>query len=98
VVNFKVGDHITGGDIFGKVIENSIVDHWIMLRPDAMGTITWLAENGDYVLTDELIEIEFNGKKSRYGMLQTWPVRSPRPVIEHTHTHTLLRICVILYH
>jgi len=47
-----------------------------------MGTITWLAENGDYQLTDELIEIEFNGKKSRYGMLQTWPVRSPRPVVE----------------
>lgn len=81
-VNFKVGDHITGGDIYGKVIENSIVDHWIMMRPDAMGTITWMAENGEYQLTDELIEIEFNGKKSRHSMLQTWPVRSPRPVVE----------------
>jgi V-type H+-transporting ATPase subunit A len=58
-VNVKVGDHITGGDIYGKVIENSIVDHWIMLRPDAMGTITWMADNGEYTLTDELIEIEF---------------------------------------
>ena len=52
------------------------------MRPDAMGTITWMAENGEYQLTDELIEIEFNGKKSRHSMLQTWPVRSPRPVVE----------------
>jgi vacuolar-type H+-ATPase catalytic subunit A/Vma1 len=37
-----------------------------MMRPDVMGTITWIAENGDYCVADELIEIEFQGKTSRH--------------------------------
>ena len=45
----QVGDHISGGDIFGKVYENSLVDaHKIMLNPRAMGTITHIAEKGGY--------------------------------------------------
>lgn len=48
---FKVGDHITGGDIFGKVYENSLVDdHKIMLNPRAMGTVTRIAEKGAYTV------------------------------------------------
>ena len=26
------------------------------------------------------MEVEFQGKKTEYGMMQTWPVRVPRPV------------------
>lgn len=48
-VNFKVGDHISGGDIFGKVYENSLVsEHKIMLNPRGMGTVTHIAEKGAY--------------------------------------------------
>lgn len=47
--SFTVGDHITGGDIFGKVYENSLLDdHKIMLNPRAMGTVTRIAEKGAY--------------------------------------------------
>lgn len=47
----QIGDHITGGDIFGRVYENSLVDdHKIMLNPRAMGTITKLAEKGSYTV------------------------------------------------
>lgn len=47
----KVGDHITGGDIFGRVYENSLVDnHKIMLSPRALGTITHIAEKGSYAV------------------------------------------------
>jgi V-type H+-transporting ATPase subunit A len=81
-VNFRVGDHITGGDIYGKVVENSIVDHWIMLPPGAMGTVTWIAGDGEYTIEEELIEIEFQGKKSKHCMLQLWPVRNARPAVE----------------
>ncbi|CAG8839146.1 28108_t:CDS:2, partial [Racocetra persica] len=81
--NFKVGDHITGGDIYGKVYENSLVnDHYIMLPPKALGTITYIAEKGSYTLEDTVLEIEFEGQKSKHSMLQLWPVRSPRPVTE----------------
>jgi V-type H+-transporting ATPase subunit A len=50
-VNFKVGDHITGGDIFGKVIENTLITHNIILPPKALGTITYIAPRGQYDLT-----------------------------------------------
>ncbi|KAJ3079369.1 hypothetical protein HK102_003830 [Quaeritorhiza haematococci] len=81
-VNFKVGDHVTGGDIFGKVFENSLLTHSIMLPPKARGTITYIAPKGQYDLTQNVLEVEFEGEKSSYTMMQTWPVRSPRPVTD----------------
>eukprot|EP01080_Neovahlkampfia_damariscottae_P007352 gene7352-11674_t len=79
----KVGDKITGGDIFGTVYENSyMTDHHIMVQPNAMGTVTYLADEGNYTLEDEVLELEFNGKKKRYTMMHQWPVRQPRPCIK----------------
>lgn len=78
----SVGDHITGGDVIGEVIENTLVTHTIMVPPKARGTITYIAPAGSYTITDCLIEAEFHGQKSSYSMLQVWPVRSPRPVAE----------------
>jgi hypothetical protein len=47
----KVGDHVSGGDIFGTVHENSLVNnHKIMLNPRALGTVTYLAEPGSYTV------------------------------------------------
>jgi V-type H+-transporting ATPase subunit A len=49
--DLKVGDHVSGGDIFGSVYENSLLDsHKVMLNPRAMGTITHLAEKGSYTV------------------------------------------------
>lgn len=79
----KVGDHISGGDIFGSVYENSLLDdHKILLPPRAKGTITQIAEKGSYTVEDKVLEVEFDGKKSDYTMMHTWPVRVPRPVSE----------------
>jgi V-type H+-transporting ATPase subunit A len=47
---FKVGDHIVGGDIFGKVKENALFVHCIMLPPDECGTITFIAPADNYTL------------------------------------------------
>lgn len=81
--NLKVGDHITGGDIFGNVYENSLLDdHKILLPPRARGTITRIAEKGSYTVDEKILEVEFDGKKSEYSMMHTWPVRVPRPVNE----------------
>jgi len=81
-LKFKVRDHITGGDTFGKVIENTLVIHWIMLPPGEMGTITFIAPAGDYTLKDIVLEVEFQGKNKSFTMLQYWPVRKPRPAAE----------------
>lgn len=46
--NFKVGDHVSGGDIIGTVRENNIITHRIMVNPKARGEITWLGAAGKY--------------------------------------------------
>ena len=81
-INYKVGDHLTGGDIYGKVRENSMITHHIMLPPKGLGTITFIAVKGNYTLTDIVLETEFNNVKTKYTMMQLWPVRTPRPVAE----------------
>ncbi|KAF9070342.1 ATP synthase alpha/beta family, nucleotide-binding domain-containing protein [Rhodocollybia butyracea] len=71
----KVGDHISGGDIFGTVYENSLVDnHKIML---SLGLL-----KGSYAVDDIILETEFEGKTAKHTMMQLWPVRAPRPVKE----------------
>ncbi len=40
---FQVGDHITGGDVFGIVQENTLIEHRVQLPPRARGTITYIA-------------------------------------------------------
>ncbi|AAS52022.2 ADR102Wp [Eremothecium gossypii ATCC 10895] len=78
-----VGDHISGGDIFGSIFENSLLeDHKILLPPRARGTITWIAPAGEYTVDETVLEVEFDGKKYSYSMFHTWPVRVPRPVTE----------------
>ncbi|KAH6850720.1 ATP synthase alpha/beta family, nucleotide-binding domain-containing protein [Chaetomium sp. MPI-CAGE-AT-0009] len=79
----KVGDHISGGDVWGTVYENSFISvHKILFPPRARGTITRIADKGSYTVVDKIIEVEFDGKKTEYGMMQTWPVRVPRPTTE----------------
>ena len=76
----KVGDHISGGDVWGTVFENSLLnEHKILMPPRARGTITKIAKKGEYTVAENLLEVEFNGKKTEYPMRQTWPVRVPRP-------------------
>lgn len=82
-LNFRVGDHITGGDIFGKVFENTLIsNHWIMLPPREMGTVVSIAPRGNYTLDQKVLTIEFMGQQKSFTLMQYWPVRQPRPVLE----------------
>lgn len=53
-----------------------------MLPPTAMGKIVYIAPEGNYDLTQTVLEVEFDHVVSKYTMLQVWPVRKPRPVAE----------------
>ncbi|CAF3624599.1 unnamed protein product [Adineta steineri] len=78
----RIGSHVTGGDIYGSVPENRMIKHRIMVHPRAMGTVTFIAPDGDYTLDDTVLETEFDGVKTKHTMLQIWPVRQMRPVAE----------------
>ncbi|KAI4888003.1 hypothetical protein NFI96_034670, partial [Prochilodus magdalenae] len=80
--NLRVGSHITGGDIYGMVLENSLIKHKIMLPPRNRGTVTYVAPPGNYDVSDVVLELEFEGVKEKFTMVQVWPVRQVRPVTE----------------
>jgi len=80
--NIRAGSHVTGGDIYGYVHENTLIKHKLMLPPKAKGTVTYIAEPGSYTINDTILETEFDGEKSKFTMLQVWPVRQMRPVTE----------------
>ena len=77
--NVNVGDHISGGDFFGIVQENTLIEHRVMLPPGAMGKVQWLAPAGEYTVKDTVLKVEFNGSVSDFTMVHSWPVRRPRP-------------------
>jgi len=80
---FKVGDILSQGDIFGTVYENSLFsEHSILVPPRAKGRITYIAPAGEYNIHEEILELEVDGKKSKYSMSHKWPVRQPRPIVE----------------
>jgi len=80
--NCKVGGLISGGDVYGAIQENTLIQHRIMLPPRTHGRISYIAEPGNYTIEDTLMEVEFNGVVKEFTMAQIWPVRTPRPVIE----------------
>ena len=49
--NCQVGSHISGGDIYGIVRENSLLQHRIMMPAKAAGTITYIAPPGEYTIS-----------------------------------------------
>ncbi|KAL7718519.1 H(+)-transporting two-sector ATPase [Entamoeba marina] len=86
----KDGDHVSGGDIIGIVYESALITHKVMVPPNVMGTVKWIAEKGNYTLDDNVIGIEFNGKVKEITMSHNWPVRKPRPTAEKITSSTPL--------
>lgn len=76
------GALIAGGDIFGSVIENSLVTHRLPAFPALRGRVHYIAPQGSYSLRDTVLEVEYQGAVSKYTMMQMWPVRKARPVAQ----------------
>ena len=76
----KVGDAVSGGDILGTVQETSVVLHKIMVPVKDKGTISWLAEEGDYTIEEVIAKLDTGkGEEKPLTMVQKWPVRVGRP-------------------
>merc|ERR1712137_771417 len=77
--NFQVGDIVTGGDIIGEVFENTLVSPRIMVPPKFEGVLKSIKSAGSYTIDETVAEIEYAGEITPITMLQSWPVRIPRP-------------------
>ena len=76
----QIGDAVTAGDVLGTVPETEVVLHKIMVPNGLTGTVEWLAEAGQYNITQPIARIRTeNGEVRELTMVQKWPVRVGRP-------------------
>ncbi len=80
VPRVKAGQKIAGGDILGEVQETVLVTQRILAPPNVTGTIKTIAKEGDYLVTDEIGEIETSQGIEQVQLMHTWPVRRARPI------------------
>ena len=74
------GDAVTGGDVLGTVPETESVLHKIMVPVGVSGTVEWLAEAGQYNITQPIARLRTaDGAVRELTMVQRWPVRVGRP-------------------
>ena len=72
------GAAVSGGDIVGEVQESTLLNHKIMVPPNASGTVQGLTD-GEYTVDQVIGTITGeNGEKTELKLMQKWPVRSPR--------------------
>lgn len=77
----KVGDEVKGGAIIGIAMETETFEHRVMLHPDDSGTISWVASDGEYNVTEPIARLKTRKGEKEIIMLQRWPVRRPRPFV-----------------
>ncbi|CAM9666250.1 unnamed protein product, partial [Discosporangium mesarthrocarpum] len=88
--NFRVDQPISGGDIFGTVNENELINsHKIMCPPNIYGNVVKVYGAGtdgheSFTVSDTVMEVEneATGKTHELKLSHFWPVRKPRPVVE----------------
>ena len=77
--SLKPGSKIEPGDVLGTVQETELIEHRILVPPNAHGTLKSLVSEGDYTIEDVIAEVDQNGDKKELKMYHRWPVRFPRP-------------------
>jgi V/A-type H+-transporting ATPase subunit A len=79
----SVGDKVGPGDVLGYVQETLLIKHLVMVPLDVSGVVEWIAGEGDYTVEDTIAVVRTpSGEKKELKMMQKWPVRRPRPVVE----------------
>ena len=78
----KVGEEVRGGETVGTVRETELIEHRVLVPPHAGGRVTWVAEAGEYRVTDVVARTENDstGECHEIHLHQRWPVRRERPV------------------
>lgn len=77
----KVGDTLSGSDIYAECPETPVITHKIMLSPLLSGTVTEVMPDGEYTVNDTVAKIkDKKGNETELTLLQKWPIRNPRPI------------------
>lgn len=78
----QAGASVKGGEVIGSVLETALIKHKIMAYPAIEGKLKWIANEGEYSVSEKIAVIETNGQDLDVFMWSRWPVRKPRPYLE----------------
>ena len=79
----KVGDTVTGGQVYATCPETTLILHKCMISPSVKkATVTYTAPDGKYKVNDVVAKIllEDGETELELTLCQKWAIRDPRPV------------------
>jgi len=78
----KKGDRVEPGDTIGSVQETPLIEHKILVPINYSGILSFISDEGDYTIIDEVFRIKNKEEEHSLNMLQKWPVTTGRPYKE----------------
>ncbi|MFX0076779.1 MAG: V-type ATP synthase subunit A [Candidatus Hermodarchaeota archaeon] len=75
----KIDDYVNTGYIIGVVQETPLIEHKILVPVGISGKLTYIAEEGEYTIVDELYRVKNSSKENSFNMFQKWPITKNRP-------------------
>ncbi|MCM1164999.1 MAG: V-type ATP synthase subunit A [Lachnospiraceae bacterium] len=80
-VTVKVGDRLSGGDIYCTCPETALITHKCMVPPNVGGEVIFAVENGQYCVNDTIIRLRLaDGTELPLTMVQKWAIKRARPI------------------
>jgi len=80
----ELNSHVSSGNVIGIVQETPLIEHKIMIPIGKTGKISFLAEEGDYTILDEIYRLKDQGKEESFNMIQEWPIIEKRPYLKRS--------------
>ncbi|TFG21767.1 MAG: V-type ATP synthase subunit A [Promethearchaeota archaeon] len=78
----NLNEKVSGGDIIGTVQETPLIEHRIMVPLGITGELTYIAEEGEYTIQDEIYRVKQDNIEKSFNMIQRWPITKNRPYIK----------------
>jgi V/A-type H+-transporting ATPase subunit A len=75
----KINDYVNTGYVIGDVQETPLIKHKILVPVGISGKLTYIAEEGEYTIIDELYRLKRGSKENSFNMIQKWPITKHRP-------------------
>lgn len=83
----KVGDKLTGGQVYATIPETQIIEHRVMVPPALSGEVVQVNPDGQYKIHDTVVVIKDElGAEHNLSLCQQWPIRTSRPIAERLST------------
>lgn len=89
-VTFKVAlnDEVSEGKIFATCPETSLIEHRFLIPLGVRGKVVSVQKDGKYNIQDTLLSVlDKHGNTHSLTMVQEWPIRQPRPILERKQIH-----------